>query len=324
MLHEKVFRSMNTQIHILLEDLDYTPEMDAYIESCFQETEQRFSRFRPTSELSQLNQLAGERCLISLPMLQVLEQSRHYMEQTGGVFNIFVLYALQRAGYAESFEKMRGKAQVLLPPGERPLCADRFRLDIDAAMRSVQLPPQQPMDLGGIVKSWVVEQLALALQREWGQARGVISAGGDVKVWGGAGASDPWIVAIDNPHAADAKDLLLELTSGAVATSSTLRRSWQTNEGTMHHLINPATLLPSRSSVVQCSVIGSDLTACEVWAKVLCILGLEDGVARLRQHAAGLEAVLFTADGGIHHVKPGIHFIRKQWIGLQADVQYMV
>ncbi|MFC5451968.1 FAD:protein FMN transferase [Paenibacillus aestuarii] len=323
MLHEKVFRSMNTQIHILLEESGYTPEIDAYIETCFQETEQRFSRFRPASELSQLNQLAGERCLISLPMLQVLEQSRYYMEQTEGVFNIFMLDALQRAGYAESFEKIRGKAQTL-PPRELPPCALRSKLDIDAAMRSVQLPSQHHMDLGGIVKSWAVEQLALSLQREWGQERGVISAGGDVKVWGGAGVNDPWIVAIDNPHAADADDLLLELSSGAVATSSTLRRSWQTSEGIMHHLMDPATMLPSQSSVVQCSVIGSDLTACEVWAKVLCILGLEAGITRLGQHAEGLEAVLFTADGGVHHVKPGFRYIQKQWIGLHADVQHLV
>ncbi|MFD0692475.1 FAD:protein FMN transferase [Paenibacillus sp. GCM10027628] len=321
MLQELAFRSMNTQIQTLIESSDYVPELEDRIKIWFSQTEQRFSRFRNDSELSQLNQFAGERCLISEDMLQVLEQSRYYMEQTTGAFSIFVHHALQNAGYGDSFEHIREQKQVLKP--YKRAKSEGIHIDISPAMRSVVFP--QAMDLGGIVKSWTVQQLSRYLRGEWMLSRGLINAGGDIEVWGGSAEGEPWVIAIANPHKKNSADeSCLQLMTGAVATSSTLRRSWKTNEGRMHHLIDPRTMKPSQSSVIQCTVIGKDLIASEIWAKAMCILGVEDGIALLRERTEGIEALFYTSDGAVHHAKPSINLTKGQWIGLHADFTYQL
>lgn len=193
-------------------------------------------------------------------------------------------------------------------------------LHIDPWMKSVRLLAGYKVDFGGIVKSWTAQHIASRLQKDWRVRRGFINAGGDVAVWGGAGEHEPWCIGIANPFESDpSKEVILQLRTGAVATSSIMRRRWHTNEGEMHHLIDTRMMRPSLSTVVQCTVVGQDLTACEVWAKVLCILGIEEGVSLFRRRSHGMEALLYTSDGAVFHVKPLLGSIELNWIGLKGE-----
>ncbi|MDU0205232.1 MULTISPECIES: FAD:protein FMN transferase [Paenibacillus] len=324
MLQESSFRSMNTQIQVILAARHEMSEFEPLIQSYFAKAERRFSRFLPSSECSRLNRNSGSRCMISDEMANVLELCQHYFEVTEGAFNIFILPALEQAGYQRSFETISNDDECAEACNHSllPLSEDRLQIDLDTAMSSVRFPGNQQMDLGGIVKSWTVQGLSELLRVERQMQRGLVNAGGDVEVWGGATDTDPWVIAIDRPnnsriHRAD--DLLLLLVDGAVATSSTQKRSWRNSGGSMHHLIDPSTMKPSRSSVIQCSVVGEHLVDCEIWAKVMCIRGLEEGLPLFRRHAQRLEALIYTEDGTLHHVNPCANKSTGQWLGLEAD-----
>ncbi|NHW36938.1 FAD:protein FMN transferase [Paenibacillus aceris] len=328
MLQESSFRSMNTQIQVILAASSEMSEFAPLIQSYFAKAERRFSRFLPSSECSRLNRKSGSRCMISDEMANVLELCQHYFEVTEGVFNIFILPALEHAGYRRSFETISNGDEFSEASHNPllPLPKDCLYMDLDSAMSSVLFPANQQMDLGGIVKSWTVQGLSDLLRIERQIQRGLVNAGGDVEVWGGASDREPWVIAIDRPNGSrmhQLDDLLLLLEDGAVATSSTQKRSWRSSRGSMHHLIDPRTMKPGRSSVIQCSVVGEQLVDCEIWAKVMCIIGLEDGMPLFRRHAQRLEALIFTEDGTLHHVKPSANRSKGQWLGLEADFVYV-
>ncbi|MDD9265929.1 FAD:protein FMN transferase [Paenibacillus sp. GCM10023248] len=327
MLEEISFRSMNTDIQVLLSGENGGTLLEQEIRAYFANAERRFSRFLPESECSSLNRLAGSRCMISQDMMNVLELCRHYYEVTEGIFHIGILPALAHAGYRRTFESIQHAEDIQIDPAPRLAYSrpDDLQLDLNQAMLSVQMPAHQQIDLGGIVKSWTVRELSNRLRREGQAARGLVNAGGDMQAWGGATGEQPWVIAIDPPEVARDKpfdEVMLLLETGAVATSSTQKRSWKTSKGSMHHLIDSRTMEPSRSAVLQCSVVGGDLIECEIWAKVMCILGVEEGLPLLRSRAPRLEALIYTADGALHHAKPLAGTSTGRWVGLQADYVY--
>jgi thiamine biosynthesis lipoprotein len=317
MFHELTLRAMNSQMHVLLESEKPLVQIEIPILDGFALAEQRFSRFLPTSECSYINARSGQPSIVSDTMIEVLELARYYHEQTNGAFDICVGHAMQQTGYRQSFERI--KERIVELEQHPPLTGTGLALQVDPWMKSVRIPAGQKLDFGGIVKSWTAHQLAIQLCKDWQVGRGFINAGGDVEVWGGASENEPWRIGIANPYESDtSQEASLQLITGAVATSSILRRRWQSSEGEMHHLIDTRTMRPSTSSVVQCTVVGHDLIACEVWAKVLCMLGIEDGVSLFQRKSQGMEALLYTSVGDLFQVKPLFGSMELTWTGLKG------
>ncbi|UJF34719.1 FAD:protein FMN transferase [Paenibacillus hexagrammi] len=312
------FRGMNTDIEAQLDPWEKTQPFDVHpVQAWFERSESRFSRFRPDSELSNLNDRAGERCLVSAPMLNVLELSDYYQKLTSGLFTVFLYHRMMQLGYSRSFEQIGSESVELL--SDKTTTGKNFDMELDPRMQSVRLSSSGKLDLGGIVKGWTVKEAAAMMREQYGCRKGLINAGGDLEVWGATNA-EPWLIAVANPNGETQKEIILELTNGAAATSSTLRRKWLTNRGTMHHLVDPRTMEPSANTVVQCTVVGKNLIDCEVWAKVLCVAGVEEGIPLFQKQTAGLEALLYTNDGKLHYIPSSRIRTQTRWHGLVADV----
>lgn len=303
-------RAMNTDIEILLAcERENTPDLERFAQTWFQYVEKHFSRFRPDSELTHLNTLSGERSLISASMLEVLLLAENYQQMTEGIFNPLILEALDQAGYDTTFEKIQSSKSPCVPSNPNGLVGfgGSFALNLDLGTRSLQLPPGTVIDLGGIVKSWAVKHLVAEYQNKFKIVRGFVNAGGDLSVWGSAlDTGEPWLIGIENPWQPSEDIRTLALTNGSVATSSTLGRQWSTPLGPMHHLIDPRTMTPSTSDVVQCTVTGPNVTECEIWAKVLCILGQKKGLELFARKSCGYEAIVFTNQKETHFWKKNI------------------
>ncbi|WP_274654533.1 FAD:protein FMN transferase [Paenibacillus humicola] len=302
-LHAFRFKAMNTSVECALQcPASQRGELELLARDWFGTAERRFSRFRPDSELSHLNRLAGERCMISAAMTDVLQLAHEYTEITEGLFDPFVLDALLEAGYDETFDIVKLRPSADAPPVRTESgpqqAGRRLRMEIDPVIGSLRLPPHAPIDLGGIVKSWSAQRLAAYYRNRRGIGRGLVNAGGDLAAWGDpADGAGPWRIAIEHPWTMEADAGLLLLHSGAAATSGTLGRRWMSPHGPKHHLIDPVSLSPSDSDIVQCTVAGRYAVECEIWAKTICIAGATRGLSLFAEKAdPGCEALLFTAD----------------------------
>jgi len=89
--------------------------------------------------------------------------------------------------------------------------------------------------------------------------------------------------------------LTLELNSTALATSGRDRRRWRRDDRELHHLIDPATGVPSESDLLRLTVVARDAVDAEVWAKALYLVGEHEAVREADER--GLPCVLVTRDG---------------------------
>lgn len=306
------FRAMNTGIHVSL-GMDAPLQVD--VQNWFAETEKRFSRFRADSELSRINQLSGKTTLISAAMAEVLSLADMYRHKTGGIFQFMLLDALQHAGYSRSFDQLKQMSDIRA----QPVVAHDGQIHLNAAMKSVKLSPGTHIDLGGIVKGWSVNRMSTWLKQKQRVTRGLLNAGGDLVVWGGFQEAEPWLVGIADPRDKAIEIAQITLADGAVATSSVLGRRWKTDRGDMHHLINPRTMRPSNSDIVQCSIVGSNVIECEVWAKVACIVGVSEFLPMFHRHLPHCDALFVTEAGELHFAGERKRF-DKQWHETTVDV----
>lgn len=303
-LSEIVFRSMNTTIEVqLIFDRNGNHNTEEIANLCrrwFDDCEHRFSRFLPQSELNRLNRGSGSWMMVSDNLLDLLAAAERYRKLTESLFHPGIRNALEASGYSRSFEHAAEFwRQPLTAQPQRPAALDLSMspYELDTAMKAVRLNKGMSLDLGGIAKSWTAWQLGRWLQRSRNIPVVLINAGGDAALWQSPASQELARFAIRSPWAEDESIGEVAMTHGAVATSSTRGRRWRMGMEENHHLIDPRSGKSSHSAIVQATVAGADLTACEIWAKVLCIAGAEQGLELMQRHAPGHEAMWVAADG---------------------------
>jgi thiamine biosynthesis lipoprotein len=126
----------------------------------------------------------------------------------------------------------------------------------------------------------------------------LLEVGGDVVVHGHGPAGGPWAIGIEDPL--DPAELLatVDVTGGAVATSSTAVRSWTIAGRPVHHLIDPFRGAPAESGLTSVSVAMSDPAWAEVWSKALFLAGRAQIGPEAKKR--GLAAWWVEGDGGLH------------------------
>ncbi|GAB4398111.1 MAG: FAD:protein FMN transferase [Anaerolineales bacterium] len=289
------FRAMNTEVLLALEALDGAEAGLYAAENFIQVSERRFSRFLPESELSLLNASAGNWREISLDLLDILLLTRHYHQQTQGLFDPSILPDLKRAGYDQSMERIRG--QEIGAPASPRLARPAFaELEIDISARRVRLPRGMELDLGGIAKAWIIQHAAQLLSG-YGPACAV-SAGGDMRFIGLPAASC-WQVEVEDPRNPAQTVAHFQLGPGAVATSSITKRRWQQAGQPRHHIIDPRSGEPARAEWLSATVLAPSLFDAEIYAKVLLIGGAEQA-ARL---PAGLAFLTVDENGALNGLR---------------------
>ena len=292
------FRAMGTDISLVVPAGcgAATRTMAARVRSTFGRLEARLSRFRPDSELSFVNARAGRWTPISNELAAVVALALTGARATGGLFDPTILPALVAAGYDRDFEEVRaGAGAPRRVTGTRPGSDDApppgpvgrwggVRLESDPWR--ILLPPDTGLDLGGIAKGWAAD---LASDRTGSLPWSVIDAGGDLRLRGrpNGGALR---VAVDDPDGSGVA-LHLDLHGGALATSSTLFRSWSSGAERRHHIIDPRTGRSSATHVVQATAWAPTCAQAEVRSKWALLAG-EEILDRL-------PVVLFMDDGRV-------------------------
>ena len=238
------FRAMGTSIGLVTTSLADPADFSEAIrgaESAFRTYEQRFSRFRETSELSKVNAGRGSWTPVSEEFSSMLIAAVDGARRTDGLFDPTVLPALVAAGYDRDFDDVLAGARDTLRTAEP--CGRWTEIELDG--NRLRLPPDVGLDFGGIAKGWTVDVAVefTAALLPWV----LVAAGGDLRVKGEVPARG-LDIAVEDPHDPGAEVLRLRLVDGSLATSSVTRRAWGPN---LHHLIDPRTSLPARTGVVQ-------------------------------------------------------------------------
>ena len=265
------FRAMNTSVILAAEGDGANPGMYAakmFIDDC----EQRFSRFLPASEVTELNRSAGAWLQVSDELMDMLQLSREYHKSTNGIFDPSILPDLKQAGYDRSMDEIRAHGVHNHFEGSNRLSRPSFdEISFDIDNHRVRLPHGLEIDLGGIAKGWIVEKAAQLLHK-YVEACGV-SAGGDILFIGRPRDDMDWDVSLEDPRNPTELLTQLHIPSGGIATSSIMKRTWSQGEKVRHHLIDPRTGEPAKTDWLSVTVISPSVITADVFAKAILIAG---------------------------------------------------
>jgi thiamine biosynthesis lipoprotein len=274
------FRVMGSPAHLM--GLGGPPDAPARAAAEVARLESCWSRFQADSELQVLNGDPRLSVEVSDDLALAVDRALTAWRLTDGRFDPTVHDALVAAGYDRDFRDLRDL--TLDPPTGVPVpgCAD-VHVDLDTGR--VTRPPGVALDLGGIGKGLAAD---LVTDRLLGHGvRSVcVSLGGDVRV-GGDTPAGGWHIPVEDPFDEDARMLTVVLDDGAIVTSATRFRRWQTSDGGWaHHLIDPATGRPAGAGVAAVVAIAAEAWWAEALAKAALVAGPEDGTELLRRHGA--------------------------------------
>lgn len=152
-----------------------------------QTLENKFSEYKPTSEISCLNQNAGKKfCSLSEDTVKLLNFAQEINQKTKGAFDIR-FPSLSEAGK---------KGMILLLVNEAKLSDSQTRIGI-----------------ASLAKGYILDQMIELIQTQGFEA--IVDAGGDIRTSGG-----PWKVAIQIPGADYGRNTkMFEIKNQALTTS---------------------------------------------------------------------------------------------------------
>jgi thiamine biosynthesis lipoprotein len=238
----------------------------------------------------------GELVLASATLRAALRASLRVAEWSGGIVAPTLLDAVEATGYDRPFDALCGLVDVgpteprTLPP------ADAWRdIAIDDLAHTIALPTRARLDLGGTAKGWAADRAAARLGV---LGPTLVDAGGDIAVSGPLPDGRPWTIAVADPRAPGATVALLSVDRGGVATSGVDYRRWQRGGAWQHHIVDPRTGAPALTDVLSATVVAPSALVAEAAAKVVVILGAEDGL-RWLDHHEGFRALAVCNDGRV-------------------------
>jgi len=305
-MYQLDFWAMGCQMMALVDSEESKVErMMRQLPVWFESWEQTLSRFRPSSELCELNRRSGGWVRLSRDLYQTIEAALQAAEYSEGLVDPTMLAALEMAGYDRPFQVLaEGERTAAGEPG--PPGGLWRSIEMDPSRHAVRAPAGIRFDLGGVAKGWAAERAVERLAR-LGPA--LVDAGGDVAVRGPRADHGPWVVAVANPFDVDGAPVaFVRLETGFVATSGQDYRRWRTDRGWQHHILDPRTGAPADTNVMTATVMAPSYLQAEAAAKSALILGEERGMTWLDERDE-LEGLLVLTDGSIQATDGMDHFL---------------
>ena len=250
-----------------------------------EELESLWSRFIPTSDISQLNSANGQPTVVDRRTLTLIHHMIAAHQATDGAYNPTRLPLQIAAGDASSLITDR-----------------RTELPVDATIFSqlsgihifhdgkVSLPRGMTLDAGGIGKGLAAD-LILRVALEQGAEGACINLGGDMAI--NTGDSVGWDVEILSPIDTGVILDTIRIAVGGVATSSLFARQ-RTGAGITSHLFSDSSAHDTQHTV-GATVFANSAAWSEAWTKYAILSNPAQAIDTLT--STGLAGMLVSADG---------------------------
>ncbi|OIO34950.1 MAG: hypothetical protein AUJ76_02755 [Candidatus Omnitrophica bacterium CG1_02_41_171] len=216
--------------------------------------EKSLSYYQAGNDLYRINKSAGKWVKISPELLSLLKMALFYSQLTDGAFNP----AYSSGGYKKIIIEEKGRRVKLAEEGMR-------------------------LDLGGIAKGYIVDETVKLLQKE-GIKKGVVNAGGDLKVFG----EKIYSIAIRNPFHKKEIFKTIKVKNQAVCTSGNYERPG--------HIINFRTG-KSACELASVTIIAPEAVTADGLATALIVMGREKGEKILQK--LNLSYFLIDSEGNV-------------------------
>lgn len=243
------------------------------------------------SDVWRINHAEGQTVTVDPETWGILHRAKEISAMTDGAFAITIAPISAMWDFTGGTNRMPTEQQRL---AALPLVDDSAIALGEGS--TVTLPKGMEIDLGGIAKGYIADQVAKLVQ---GKASGaILSLGGNVYVLGRKPDGTAYNVGIRDPQG-DASSVLAVVTTSdrSVVTSGIYERQFTLDGVTYHHILDPADGLPSHSDLASATIISTSSMDADALATACIVLGSEKALTFLQQQ--GVDGVLVRRDGEI-------------------------
>lgn len=252
------------------------------------------SMFNPGSVIARINR--GETDSTDMLFRKMYQMAWRVNQATDGAFDITVAPLVNAWGFGYEKEAFPDSARIdslLTLVGMEKLSFENDRL--------FKANPGIQLDASSIAKGLGVDLVAEYLERK-GVRNYMVEIGGEVRVKGESDKRRPWRIGIDRPEddvAAHDRQLqmVVGMTSGALATSGNYR-NFYVHEGKKYaHTINPRTGYPVQTEVLGASVYAPTCMEADAYATAFMVMGLEKAKAIIEKDTEIEGCLIYEQDG---------------------------
>ncbi len=250
--------------------------------------EQLWSKTIDTSDVARLN--ADGTAAVNEDTVALLQTALEMKALTDGAFDITTASLTEvwkAAEAANALPRDEAIAQaVALVGGE---------MTVDGC--EVTLPRGAAIDLGGIAKGHIADELA-DLIRENGTTSAIIDLGGNIVAVGGRPDGTPFDIGIAHPQKENALAATVAVTDMAVVTSGSYERGFTIGGTRYSHIIDPETGRPVDNDLASVTIIAPKAAMADALATACFVSGYDKAQTMLSRFEEA-EAVFVLRDGTV-------------------------
>ena len=212
--------------------------------------EQMLSKTIEGSDVWRINHANGEAVTVSQETWEILKRAKAISAATGGAFSITIAPISAMWDFTGGTKRMPTEAERL---AALPLVNDSAILLGEG--NTVTLPAGMQVDLGGIAKGYIADQLAALLRPRCMGA--IISLGGNTYVVGDKPDGSYNTIGVQDPFdTTGALEGVLVTKNISAVTSGTYERGFEGADGRWyHHILDPQTGLPAEADLVSATLL---------------------------------------------------------------------
>lgn len=262
--------------------------------------EKLLSFYRPSSEISLINQRAGmDYTTLSAEAFYIIKKAKEYSKLSSGAFDITMAPVIELWGIFTKKQRVPNRDEI----SRAKALVDYKDILIDEGASAVMLKSEgQKIDLGGIAKGFAADKV-LKIYKDKGIKSAFINLGGNVLVLGDKPGGTKWSIGIQNPFEPRGVCIgAVAVTDKTVVTSGDYVRYFEKDGMRYHHILDPRTGCPSASEVMSVTVICDTSIDADALSTAVFILGLHDGL-KLIEGLSFADAIIITKDKKVYATK---------------------
>jgi thiamine biosynthesis lipoprotein len=258
--------------------------------------ENLLSKTIPGSDVWRANHAAGQPIRISAPLQQILRVALDVNLWSDGAFNVAL------GAVTALWQFTSGSPRIPTPEElQVAVCSiDNHFIHLEEDM--LFLPDGMQLDLGGIAKGYIADQIADEMRNQ-GVASAMLNFGGNVVTVGCKPDGNPWSIGLQAPYLEPGKAIFAALpcVDGTVVTSGVYERGFNQDGKRYHHLLDPRTGLPVENEVLAVTLLGKDSLLADAVSTACFVLGPEKGLPLALHY--GLSAIYLFNGGKVRYTR---------------------
>ena len=252
--------------------------------------EKILSRTVEGSDVWRINHAKGETVEVSDDTMNILRCAQEISEKSGGAFDVTIAPVSTMWIFTKEPHELPD-AEELAKAAE---FVDYTRMKLEG--NKVTLPEGMMIDLGGIAKGYIADQVKAYLEKQ-GVKYAILSFGGNIVAIGSEKPDGtPWKVGIQDIDKPTGEHMLVSLNKGgSTVTSGTYERGFDLDGVRYHHLLSAETGWPVQNELASVTIFSESSMEGDALSTTAFVLGTEKGL-ELIESLKGVEAVFIAKD----------------------------